>query len=288
MANRITEILEYTRPDQWRYVDTASNPADDITRGKRLVELSAISSWFQGPTFLYLPHEQWPKSPALSTEEVGTELRKPLFCGLNQAPVNSPKSSQSQFNTWSELIAATVETLSLDLGAKIKPSQTEAEIYVLQQAQMEDFPEEYKLLKDGHGVPSHSRLVGLAPEYDPVTKLIRVGGRLRQSKDLDLEAMYPIVLDPKNHVTKLLVADYDTTLYHPGPQRVFAHLCRKYWVLRGRRLIKKVQRSCLECRKWKGVPSVPRMADLPVIYQFPDFACISLPFGRRVWIVLGL
>lgn len=111
------------------------------------------------------------------------------------------------------MIAATVENLSLDLRAETKPSQTQAELCILRQAQMEDFPEEYKLLKDGHGAPSHSRLVGLAPEYDPVTELIRVGGRLCQSEDLDLEAINPIVLDPENQVTKLLV-NYDSTLCH--------------------------------------------------------------------------
>lgn len=35
VANRITEILEHTTPEQWRYVDTGNNPADDITRGER-------------------------------------------------------------------------------------------------------------------------------------------------------------------------------------------------------------------------------------------------------------
>lgn len=58
VANRITEILEYTQPEQWKYVDTTNNPADDITRGKKLAELTSDSHWFQGPPFLYLPSLQ--------------------------------------------------------------------------------------------------------------------------------------------------------------------------------------------------------------------------------------
>ena len=33
VANRITAIHEGSRPDQWNYVDTGSNPADDASRG---------------------------------------------------------------------------------------------------------------------------------------------------------------------------------------------------------------------------------------------------------------
>jgi len=53
VANRITEILEHTQPEQRRYVDTANNAADDITRGKKLIELINTSRWFSRPSFLY-------------------------------------------------------------------------------------------------------------------------------------------------------------------------------------------------------------------------------------------
>ena len=33
VANRITTIREESEPEQWRYVDTKSNPADEGSRG---------------------------------------------------------------------------------------------------------------------------------------------------------------------------------------------------------------------------------------------------------------
>lgn len=48
VANRITEILDVTSPDQWRYVKTCRNPADDITRGKPLIELTEPCSSHPG------------------------------------------------------------------------------------------------------------------------------------------------------------------------------------------------------------------------------------------------
>ncbi len=145
-------------------------------------------------------------------------------------------------------------------------------------------PEEYELLQLGQDVSTQSRLVELAPEYDPVTCLIRVGGRLGYSEDLELETIHPIVLDPKNPITKLLIADLDSTLCHPGPQRVFAQVRRKHWVLHGRQAVKSVQRLFCECRRWKGfLQSLGWLIFLPL-----DSASISRHFGQQEWTALAL
>ncbi len=65
----------------------------------------------------------------------------------------------------------------------------------------------------------NSRLKTLAPEFDPDSQLIRVGGRLRQCHLLSPDILHPIVLDPIHPVTKLLIKQYDTQLHHPGTER---------------------------------------------------------------------
>lgn len=50
---------------------------------------------------------------------------------------------------------------------------------------------------------------------------------------------------------------------HPGAKRLFAELRRKYWILRGREAVRREQRGCAECQKWRSQPISPRMADLP-------------------------
>lgn len=60
-----------------------------------------------------------------------------------------------------------------------------------------------------------------------------------------------------------MIAAVDAKLGHPGVDRVYAHLRRYYWILKGRQAVKKYQRKCLECAKWKGKTIVPRMADIP-------------------------
>ncbi|KAK0153104.1 hypothetical protein N1851_005238 [Merluccius polli] len=92
---------------------------------------------------------------------------------------------------------------------------------------------------------------------------MRVGGRLRRSQDLDPDIIHPIILDPKHPATQLIVKHCDESLLHPGPERVFGELRRKYWILGGRPAIRKHQHSCRECQRWKSSPGVPKMADLP-------------------------
>ncbi len=60
VGTRVAEIQELTDPKDWRYVDSKSNPADDITRGKTLAELANASRWSQGPSFLLLASDSPP------------------------------------------------------------------------------------------------------------------------------------------------------------------------------------------------------------------------------------
>ena len=52
VANRVSEILESTRCDQWRHVQGSLNPADDCSRGLPVAGLSSQHQWFTGPEFL--------------------------------------------------------------------------------------------------------------------------------------------------------------------------------------------------------------------------------------------
>ncbi len=93
--------------------------------------------------------------------------------------------------------------------------------------------------------------------------MIRVGGRLHKAEVLEEDEILPIVLDPSHPVTKLLIKDFDHRLLHAGPDQVYFELRRTYWILRGRQAVKKHQRKCTKCVKWRQKPAVPRMADLP-------------------------
>ena len=53
VGTRVSEIQNQTNVGKWRYVDTANNPANEITRGKTLKELAQSHHWHQGLGFLH-------------------------------------------------------------------------------------------------------------------------------------------------------------------------------------------------------------------------------------------
>ncbi|XP_067233763.1 uncharacterized protein [Chanodichthys erythropterus] len=262
VGTRVAEIQDLTESDTWRYVQSSNNPADAITRGKSPSDLTKDSKWNQGPAFLRQTPASWPEMPPLAHVTQDSESKRSTFCGLVTSALSLP--DPHQFSTFSDYLKALIQysNKKSPLSATAEDYK-EAELTALRHIQMESFPDEMLHLKSGKPIPSNSRLLCLAPELDNSTNLIRVGGRLRQISPLDEDNIHPIVLNPHHPLTKLIIKDYDDRLHHPGPERVFSELRRKYWVLKGRAAVRHHQRQCTECQKWRAKPNPPRMADLP-------------------------
>ena len=268
---RMAEIQELTGSDDWRYVDSPNNPADALTHGKKLCDLAQTNCWTTGSLFLRKPETCWPVSPDVAHSSPltdSTELKKAALC-LNVSAATSTVPDASQHQSWSDLVTATEQALTQ--SDKFSTCAA-AETLILQQAQVSCFPEELDALQKGKPLPRKSRLLSLSPELDPDVGLMRVGGRLRRSQDLDPDIIHPIILDPKHPITPLINKDSDESLLHPGPERVFGELRHKYWIVGGRPTIRKHQHHCRECQRWESSPEVPKMADLP-----PARLCLFKP-----------
>lgn len=59
VADRVGEIHAKSDPKQWNWVSTKENPADDLTRNEKVLDLATTSRWFKGSSFLYLDQELW-------------------------------------------------------------------------------------------------------------------------------------------------------------------------------------------------------------------------------------
>ncbi|KAK6191252.1 hypothetical protein SNE40_002987 [Patella caerulea] len=61
VANRLTVIHEGTELQQWRYVETNQNPADDASRGLLVGNELRSRRWLAGPDFLWKEESSWPQ-----------------------------------------------------------------------------------------------------------------------------------------------------------------------------------------------------------------------------------
>ncbi|KAG5865555.1 hypothetical protein JTB14_000693 [Gonioctena quinquepunctata] len=60
VAQRLGEIQNLTDVNQWRYISSTENVADEATKRHQTIDISSNSRWLHGPCFLKLPQENWP------------------------------------------------------------------------------------------------------------------------------------------------------------------------------------------------------------------------------------
>ena len=81
VASRVGEIRSNVKPVQWKHIPTEQNPADDVSRGLSVPDLSG--RWLTGPEFLQQPIEEWPKEDSKpDATEVERECIKKKTVGM--------------------------------------------------------------------------------------------------------------------------------------------------------------------------------------------------------------
>jgi hypothetical protein len=103
----VAEIQESWSPSSWRYVPSEENPADDLSRGITVEELSS-GRWINGPSFLSKPKTEWPcertTEPYIRSED--PEKKKSpnsLAAIVKPQPLLNPE----HFSDWDRLIRVT-------------------------------------------------------------------------------------------------------------------------------------------------------------------------------------
>lgn len=66
ISNRVSEIQQISITHNWYHIRSADNPADIISRGMSVAEITTCRLWWQGPTFLSFPIDNWPQHRNIS------------------------------------------------------------------------------------------------------------------------------------------------------------------------------------------------------------------------------
>ncbi|XP_064627878.1 uncharacterized protein LOC135487738 [Lineus longissimus] len=312
VAHRIGEIQTQTCPDQWKHVPTKMNPADILTRGAKVKELSDNTLWWNGPEFLLKDHSKWPEQNFGEDKSPSSERKKSsngVFVTLQKEPQPQDKEKNKQdvdegvaqdwrlnperYSSWVRLTRVSawvhrfVENCQQPVGQRRHGELDAEEIHdaehqFIRQAQLETFPAEYKAVQKNKALPVASRIQGLRPMIDQ-DGILRSNGRLEKAEFLAYDVRYPVILPRKSWVTTLIIRFHHEQANHAaGVNHILASLSAKYWIPAGREAIREFEKSCYECRRRKAKAATQLMAPLPrVRLRLPlrAFARTSVDFG---------
>ena len=257
VANRVALIRDGSEKEQWRYVNTDLNPADEASRAKQ------TSRWTKGPEFLLLDSHYWPREPRTLSDDVdGLEVKREA----TELRVVHSDSVLGMFfksySVWVRLLRAVAwlikfkEYLSQGKNGSLVVLSTNlsvgimelAEYSVIKAVQKEAYADEIARLEIGQCVSRSSPLVKLKPML--LNGILRVGGRL-DAADLSFNEAHPIILPNREHVTELIISHYHCKVGHMGRMSVLAQVRSKYWIIRGNAAVRSVLGKCVDCRKLK-------------------------------------
>lgn len=314
IEHRVSEIRQLTVSQQWRHCPGNLNPADIPSRGMNGGKLATSESWWRGPAFLHFLEDKWPDTVFIpSNEVIDAELvKKPAITThillasqcTKSPPMLDEVIDSSRFSKLDKLLCVTAYVLRfikllrshhgerrLQHTANGKGMQLsvdeiyDAEVLWIQSIQAKLFTAEMKFLQSSgkHSPPIRVHQFGLFLD----SGLLRCRGRVNNS--LLTQANKNPVLLPSNHPwVNLLVLKVHQQVQHSGTADTLSTIREKYWILRGRQVVKRVIRSCVTCIKVEGLPYASTVPpDLPDfrVSEDPPFAHTGIDFAGPLYVV---
>jgi len=271
VAFRIGEILENSHVQNWRWVPTKLNPADEATRDIMEPVLNSNSRWLTGPAFLKLDENQWPSETVQNTKDIDgeVELRQEIILHIDLKD-DTGLPDANRFSSWLKLIRATAWVLRFLKNCMTKKKHngplsvdelSNAEVAWWKQVQKDSYPIEVNNLQKGKHVENSSAIYTLCPKIDD-EGILRLTGRLSYSR-LPQETKEPVILPAKHPYTKLLIVHFHSVAGHNGMEMVTNQIRQKFWIPKIRTAVRSVWAHCQFCKNKRAKPIIPEMGPLP-------------------------
>ncbi|XP_066935299.1 uncharacterized protein [Clytia hemisphaerica] len=265
VTNRVQFIREHTTIDQWKYVPSKENPADDTSRGLNLSTTNKNQRWLKGPVFLYRDESKWPTQPKKLS--IGEDDREVKHVKVNTIKVTYDAIAilEIRISSWIKMKRVIARMLQWLVRYRRKLDVLiiqSAETVIFQSIQRRAFANDINNLMTKKPIKRHGSLWRLSPFLDS-NSLIRVGGRISHS-NVPEELKHPIILPKESNVTKMIVRAAHQQMQHGGRNATLSRLRDQgFWVINGNSLVRHIISKCVSCRRLRGAPSTQKMADLP-------------------------
>lgn len=286
VRNRVSEIRTLRSKYNFSilHVPSTENPADLLTRGVSVLNLSNSLKWKHGPSFLLDPSEYPPQKEFIFNSIVVSEI-------LSEPTVLDPILSHFDMSKFSSLtklkriVSYILRFCNSYFPDKFKLNDLHACIRI---AQLQSFPTLFAFLKNPEQSPKPTvEVMNLAKQLDLYLnddQLICSSSRL-QNSDLSSETQFPIYLPAKHPLTKLIITHYHNLHHHCGLGQMLTGLRKQFWISKSRAVIKGILHKCILCRKVIGKtlsqPNPPPLPELRVKHIRP-FHAIGVDFTGSI------
>ncbi|GFW99491.1 integrase catalytic domain-containing protein [Trichonephila clavipes] len=266
------------------------NPADLLSRGTSVVKLAQNELWWHGPPWLKLTPDHWPnrRRDILDSELCSEELEHRSSVHVAVTQQREARVDINQFSSLKKLLKMTDWVFrfgnnarniykSMDFYITADEIQN-AEYFWLKCVQPEFYSAEILALKQNEQLRSSSEIKSLVPYLDE-NNLLRLTGRLLEA-DLCFGEKHPVILPRRCKFTELLVIREHERIGHCGVSLTLTQLRKKYWIPKGRQLVKTMIRICFVCKKYSAKPADQLSGQLPRdrITQSPPFQIVGIDF----------
>ena len=115
--------------------------------------------------------------------------------------------------------------------------------------------------------------------------ILKCTGRLVNS-DLDLDVQKPILLPKQHQFTRLIIEACHQKVHQCGVRSTLAELRLRFWVPKGRQMVKKILSECFTCKRLIGksyrVPATAAFPEFRVTRASP-FSKVGIGFAGRLY-----
>lgn len=295
--NRVCFIQETIPQAIWGFVPGADNPADLSTRGLTPSQLSTMSKWWNGPTWLHQSNSSWPKNPHAKIISTQLEERQSMTATLS-VQHKEPWDLLYKYSSITRLCRITAlcqrtvsrfrKLPSSSLDNPLSPDEiVKAQQFWIKTVQHAAFSREIHLLANEQTLPKSNALIRLTPFINR-EGLLRIGDRLQKSLLPD-NSKHPMILPRVSPLSTLLIRDAHLKTLHGGTQLTLSYLRTHYWIIGGRVPIRTFILKCVKCARHRQQRAQQLMGQLPIERLTPsrpfhnagvDYAG---PFPIRTW-----
>ena len=292
VRHRVNEILRLTAKEDWSYCSTDENPADLGSRGVFASQLKDNQLWWRGPSWLNAETNEWPvTTETYQTPESQLEEEKKsatvLLTDIEHPSGVAAVIDVTHFSTLHRLVRVTAWVRRFVKNARARVTQVKRStgrlgVEELKCAEVEWLKSVQNDLRKQHNFKQLVRELGIKAEKD----VLRCEGRLVNS-DLESEARKPVILPRKHKFTRLVVEECHQRVHHSGVRATLAELRSRFWVPRGRQVVKGILGECVTCRKLTGKPyNAPPTAALPDfrVKEAPPFSRVGVDFAGPLYV----